>query len=328
MDRHRRRLLSGLGTAGAFLTTSSWVNAQMGRGPGTGPGGPVGVGVGIGVKGPGGPSNPNPGMPTPPVMTSNIDPPSAKPPKKRGVCLPMSNDNWPNQVTRLNVGWFHSGDSKFPVCLPQCVDPRSPSAPDFVPSFATPPQFTKQKFAGFLRNVDRLRVQNLLTFQDPDVQGLSVNQALDLWLDLEDTGLRLGSPVVANPLGDWLKRFLDEAQQQGLRVDFLAVQGLGPNKGEAFLRLLDKLNVTYKLPIWITNLAVVDRKASAEQRSRYTEEDVRRFMELVVPVMNTLNYVERFAWRSVDSQDPQMGTSALFNEDGSLTQLGHLYAGL
>jgi hypothetical protein len=323
MDRHRRRLLSALGTAGAFLSTPSWVNAQVGRGPG-GPGGPVGA------RGPGG-ANSSPGVPASipaPVGTRNVDDFSAKPVKKKGVCLPMTNENWPSQVTRLNVGWFHGGDNKFPVCLPQCVDPRSPSAPEFVPSFATPPQFTKQKFAGFLKNVDRLGVRNLLTFQDPDVQGLSINQAIDLWPDLEDTGLRLGCPVVANPLGDWLKRFLDEARQQGLRVDFLAVQGLGPNKGEAFLRLLDKLNAVYKLPIWVSNLAVVDRKASNEQQSRYTEEDVRRFMELVVPVMLSSNYVERFAWRSVDSQDPQIGTSALLSETGSLTQLGHLYASL
>jgi hypothetical protein len=51
-------------------------------------------------------------------------------------------------------------------------------------------------------------------------------------------------------------------------------------------------------------------------------------MEAVVPELNKRSYIERFAWKTRATSDINMGTSALFNDDGSLTALGSLYASL
>lgn len=75
--------------------------------------------------------------------------------------------------------------------------------------------------------LDRARQagSTLLGFNEPDFDSqanMSVEQALDLWPQLQATGLRLGSPapaVDAAEPGGWLDRFLSGARDRGYRVD-------------------------------------------------------------------------------------------------------------
>ena len=38
------------------------------------------------------------------------------------------------------------------------------------------------------------------------------------------------------------------------------------------------------------------------------------------------SYVERYSWKTRSTSDAALGTSALFNDDGSLTELGLIYS--
>ncbi len=73
----------------------------------------------------------------------------------------------------------------------------------------------------------------LLGFNEPDFAdqaNMTVEKALDLWPELEATKLRLGSPAVAwgaDQENEWLDRFMDGAEQRGLRVDFITLHWYG-----------------------------------------------------------------------------------------------------
>ncbi|HEY1486513.1 MAG TPA: sigma-70 family RNA polymerase sigma factor, partial [Micromonosporaceae bacterium] len=66
---------------------------------------------------------------------------------------------------------------------------------------------------------------DLLGFNEPDLgsqSNMTVAQALDLWPQLEATGMTLGSPAVASggaTAGGWLDQFMTGAAKRGYRVD-------------------------------------------------------------------------------------------------------------
>jgi hypothetical protein len=80
----------------------------------------------------------------------------------------------------------------------------------------------------------------------------------------------------------------------------------------------------YKKPIWITEFAVADWSATTQ--SKYSESQVIDFMEDILPALDDLPYVERYCWKTRTTSDTNMGTSALFNDDGTLTRLGKVYS--
>jgi len=45
-------------------------------------------------------------------------------------------------------------------------------------------------------------------------------------------------------------------------------------------------------------------------------------MAIVLPAFESRKYVEKYSWKTRSTSDIFMGTSALFNDDGSLTELG------
>jgi hypothetical protein len=49
-------------------------------------------------------------------------------------------------------------------------------------------------------------------------------------------------------------------------------------------------------------------------------------MREILPRLDELDFVERYAWFSLGEDDKALGPSALFKEDGSLTALGQFYA--
>ena len=69
--------------------------------------------------------------------------------------------------------------------------------------------------------------------------------------------------------------------------------------------------------------------ASASKPAPYTQQDAIKFMNVTVRGLLERPYVERFSWFCpINPSDPIMGFSAVFNVDGSLTEVGKLYASL
>lgn len=92
----------------------------------------------------------------------------------------------------------------------------------------------------------------LLGFNEPDSRGqanLSVEAAIALWPTLEAAGARLGSPAPTTPQTlaseRWLPRFMARADEEGLRVDFIAVHYYVRNPDvRAFRSFLEQVHAT------------------------------------------------------------------------------------
>lgn len=169
-------------------------------------------------------------------------------------------------------------------------------------------------------------VTHLLGFNEPDSpsQGnTSVDKAIQLWPKLMATELRLGSPAVTdNARGKaWFNAFAAKVRQRRLRVDFIAVHRY-PNlqkKGVAlqFLRSLEQLYQQYRLPIWITEFSGLNFGS----RDRHmTPTHNLEFMQKVLPRLEQLPYVERYAWFSGD-----IATLYVKGTANELNRLGNTY---
>jgi len=178
---------------------------------------------------------------------------------------------------------------------------------------------------------DRKDVDHLLSFNEPDNSSQSnipnIDTAVYRYKIMQKSGLRLGTPVVTQDqafgAGKWLTNFMDAAQAQKLRIDFIPVHwydwGNQTNNGATdsltaekvfnrFVTYIDKVHLAYpSYPIWVTEFnANINRTSTVVHKY---------FMKLATEWMNSTSYIERFSYffpSSVPGANP----------DGSLTAEG------
>lgn len=230
------------------------------------------------------------------------------------------------QLESLDLEWFYNWGSDFPEFAPGLSD-----TPEFVPMIWGRGALERNEIAQVRSEVPWTGAEHLLGFNEPDHEGqadMSVRTAVQLWPQLEQSGLRLGSPAPVQALGDWLQEFMDQAAVKDLRVDFVAMHSYVPPKADSFLNTVQKLHERFGKPVWITEYAVADWDATVRSPSRYTEKEILAFMSETAAGLREMPFVERFAWKTRVRDDPIMGSSALFLSDGSLTPAGELYRSL
>lgn len=178
-----------------------------------------------------------------------------------------------------------------------------------------------------------LRVRALLGFNEPDakVNGqpvISVEKAIELWPKLEARGLRLGSPATKQSatLGrnSWQRRFMNEVEARGLRVDFMAVHYYSSDGSvAAFKAWLEAVHAEYGRPIWVTEFAYIDwGRPGAATHARNAV-----FAEAAIAMMGRLPFVERHAWFAANPYPWQGATPAvnLLDNDLRLTAIGEAF---
>lgn len=240
---------------------------------------------------------------------------------KKGACLGAQSADWADRLRSLNVGWFYQWKSE--------ATAGSPDGVEFVPMvFGKPNQITpgvahvnkEKQSAGF---------QFLLGFNEPDKEdqaNMTVEAALEAWPQLMSTELPLISPAAANPEGEWMEKFMAGIKERGYRVDYIAIHSYGGPSAAGFLDKLERVYRKFDLPLWITEFGVGDWQAKTVKENKHSVRDIKDFMKAVLPKLDRLKYVHRYAWFPSSPDDPHLGTSALFNADGSLTELGEVYA--
>ena len=154
-----------------------------------------------------------------------------------------------------------------------------------------------------------------------------VPTAVGFFRNLQKAGLRLGSPAPreggAQSDTSWLSRFIDQSEAADVRIDFVALHwydwgsnpAAHPNApaSEIFLRFKTYLSNAYhryRRPLWITEFNANIHRPTATQDA---------FLELALPYLEALGYVERYAWFQ-----PSTGTGDFF-ADGQLTTTGEIY---
>jgi len=157
----------------------------------------------------------------------------------------------------------------------------------------------------------------------PDQANMTIELAVKDWPLLEKPGISVGSPAPSWWSADWMKQFMQAASTDNLRVDFVCVHWYNVPDPAFFLKTIQQVHDTYHKPIWITEFAV---GLFGPNQPTFTPDQVATFMRAVLPQLEKLPYVERYAWFPSDPHDKALGASALYNSDGSLTPLGKLYA--
>lgn len=180
--------------------------------------------------------------------------------------------------------------------------------------------------------LDQARAQGpvLLGFNEPDLKeqsNLPVATALDLWPQLQGTGQRLGSPApaygAATP-GGWFDQFMAGVASRGYRVDFIALHWYGSDFSPAatgqLKGYLQAVYNRYHKPIWLTEYALINFSGTPKYP---TGEQQAAFITASVAMLESLSYVERYAWFSLPATDGS-GTG-LYRPDGTPTAAGSAY---
>lgn len=235
---------------------------------------------------------------------------------KKGIGIADLSPAAIQRVQALNVSWYYTWGPK-PI--------PGLSGPEFVPMAW-----------GKAGELDALRggqVPALLGFNEPDngsQSNIAVGDAVARWPQLQSRAVRVGSPAPAKLNAPWLDDFMNSANAQGLRVDFVAIHLYGPPQPQWFLQRIDEVWQKYHKPIWITELGVADWKSRGMPgANRFSPESVLACMQALLPELEKRPYVERYAWFGAGKfslTHEQVRTSALFDANGSLTPLGQFYA--
>ena len=181
---------------------------------------------------------------------------------------------------------------------------------------------------------------HILAFNEPDDCNGQSGQfnnmcdeatALAVYKNLLKTGLRIVSPACRQgAVFSWLDNFNQLAIQDQIRIDVIAVHWYdwnanpqnSPNADpenifNRFKLYLNQVHDLYGLPIWITEF----------NGNKYRSEEVNRaFMELALPYLETLDFIERYAWfepNPVDHSDS--GNGEFFDTEMNLTEIGQFY---
>lgn len=169
---------------------------------------------------------------------------------KKGWC--SSGSGWFNELGLTNSTWYYSwsADKYTTEDSEYALIKQNKGWPDF-------PVINPKE-----------DVTHLLGYNEPDrpeQANASVQTAIDQWPKMMESGLRLGTPAIADNL-NWLYEFLDEAKKRNYRVDYVAVHaywggpggaqnvvdGQGNVSIEKWKQKLEDIHNRTGLPIWIT----------------------------------------------------------------------------
>ncbi|WP_432050932.1 sigma-70 family RNA polymerase sigma factor [Verrucosispora sp. NA02020] len=255
--------------------------------------------------------------PTPTAVRPAAPPPAATSTKK-GVGV-WTFDGVDRALADSGASWYYTWN----VAHPGVTTPRGS---EFVPMIWGADSVT----AANLRQA-RQNGKYLLGFNEPDLNGqanMSVERALDLWPQLEATGLPLGSPAVAwggDRPGEWLDRFMAGVKERGLRVDFIALHWYGgdfriANAVGQLRSYLQAVHDRYGLPIWLTEFALIDfsngvRFPTQAQQAAFLTEATR--------MLRGLPWLHRYAWFGLPASDKDQ--TGLFRPGGQTTEVGRAF---
>lgn len=255
---------------------------------------------------------------------------------KKGVCVSRYDDGSEKSaqlLEDLGISWYYNWGAKD---FAENIDA------EYVPMVWGTWSVNAQTLGSIKEGYEAGRYKYLLTFNEPDVytpgvsSGVSVETALDLWPQLEALGIPLSSPAPTNYATGWLDEFMAGASERGYRVDFLALhcyQVFSDLDAVAELRQeLIEIYEKYQLPIWITEFAAIDIWAwGGGNNPACTQEAAVRYTKDVTDMLESLGFVERYAWfidntnSPAEKRDNEAQYTFLYNNDDTISETGKVY---
>lgn len=241
---------------------------------------------------------------------------------KKGFCIANRRyPDWQDRLKALNITWFYNWTSREPEGIPEGIE--------FVPMIFGHAAHLGSGIERIIGLKGERGYLYVLGHNEPDSTrqaNRTVEEVLNEWPQLMEIGLPLISPGAVQPDGEWMKAFMEGVEERGLRVDFIAVHSYGGANAQAFLDRMERIYRMYGRPIWITEFGVGDWRAETVAQNRHSPERVEEFMRQVLPELERRRYIYRYSWYNATPDNPALGTSALFDEEGNLTPLGEIYA--
>lgn len=214
---------------------------------------------------------------------------------KKGWC--SSGAGCYNEIDLTASTWYYSWSA----------DRESLNDAEFVP--------IKQNWGwpGFAEINLKSNVTHLLGYNEPDrpeQANASVEKAIGQWPQMMESGLRLGTPAIADNL-NWLYSFLDECKKRNYRVDYVAVHaywggsggaqvvtdGNGNISPEKWYQKLKAIHDRTGLPIWITEW---NNGANWTHETWPADEASKQQKQLtdlkgILNVLDTCSFIERYS---------------------------------
>lgn len=267
---------------------------------------------------------------------------------KKGVCFTLRDPKSPKtkkrgggylqnmkRVKALNPSWNYSWGLDLVPVQPRNIE--------FIPmtwagGHADKLKDTLSKKVSPLIKVGKMK--RLLGFNEPDKKeqaNMPFMKAIELWPALMSMEVPLCSPSCANPegvddesvqgvSGTWLRDFMREADKRKYRVDYIGVHWYGGTSAKYFKEKLKRIYLKYgKRPLLITEFAPADWKAKTPKGNRHSPAKVLKFMKEVLPWFEKQDWIAGYAWFSFSITSSQGTSSALLDEEGSLTACGRYY---
>lgn len=240
---------------------------------------------------------------------------------KKGAAFANRTKDWSYKTSDLKANWMYSWGTYKADEIPENVE--------FVPMFWGKGSVTEENLTRVKQLIDEGKVNYVLGFNEPDngnQANMTVDEAIALWPKLEELGVPLVSPATVGVDNSWMKEFMQKADAQGLRVDYVAMHSYGGANALNFINNLKQAHELYNRPIWVTEFAVADWSATTPEDNKFSEAQVVEFMQEVTSAMNNLEWVKRYAW--FDGSNAALATSSLFDEDSNITTLGQVYSAI
>ncbi|CAF3843698.1 unnamed protein product [Rotaria sp. Silwood1] len=239
---------------------------------------------------------------------------------KRGIAWPLENkQDSPNIFTGGKISWVYNWS-------PWRTDI---AGAEFVPMlWSTNRGHDGNQFLTLAKGA-----KSVLGFNEPERSeqaNMSPVDAAYAWKQyiepLRAQGARLGSPAIASTDQglNWIKQFLNELNKIGGRIDFLALHWYGRGV-DNFINWITRVRqeTGNQYSVWVTEFACT----SWNSNQPVSQQEVNDFMRQSIARLDSLSWVERYAWFGAQRQlDAALGSAnCLIAPNGQLSDLGRTY---
>ncbi|MDH6309547.1 hypothetical protein M2451_001913 [Dysgonomonas sp. PFB1-18] len=241
---------------------------------------------------------------------------------------------WWKNVINMKAHWFYTWGTFIPE--DQMAD--MPQNCEFVPMFWNGATATQANIDKLNALYEEGKIHYVLGFNEPDLTGeanMSVSEALTKWKFICDNlnpGIKLISPATSYPSlseTSWMVQFMDGVAEQNLRVDYIAVHIYQPNTATLFTDPLKAVYERWGKKIWITEFGVRDDNTGGDPaKNRYTPAQMLSFTQTLLPQIEAMEGVDRYAWFNASPTMSGLWPCALIDANGLPTVVGEYYSTL
>ncbi len=255
---------------------------------------------------------------------------------KKGIGMSTSTQNgvWWQNINNLNTNWYYT----WGTFIPDNQQANAPTGSEFVPMLWGGSSVTDANIAKLNTLYLQGKIHSVLGFNEPDLSeeaNIPVETALDKWEYLCNNlnpGIKLISPVTSYPSvkdGSWMVRFMQGVEARNLRVDYIAVHIYQPNTASLFINPINAVYAKWGKKIWITEFGVRDENTGGNPaNNKYTREQILSFMQVLLPQIESMEAVERYAWFNASPNMAGLWPCGLIDASGALTIAGEYYSNL